>query len=65
MDKTLDGGPICTQSEIEVTTKDVNKLEEQIHKIEHEIYPLVIKQIADGKMAFKDGKVIKKWSRYS
>ena len=60
MDKTLDGGPICAQSEIEVTTKDVNKLEEQIHEIEHEIYPLVVKQIADGKMTFKDGKVIKK-----
>ena len=60
VDKTLDGGPICSQSKIEVTTKDVNNLEEQIHKIEHEIYPLVVKQIADGKIAFKDGKVIKK-----
>ena len=60
VDKTLDGGPICAQSEIKVTTKDINNLEEQIHKIEHEIYPLVVKQIADGKIAFKDGKVIKK-----
>ena len=59
VDKTLDGGPICAQSEIEVKTKDVNKLEEQIHKIEHEIYPLVVKLIADGKIVFKDGKVIK------
>jgi len=60
VDKTLDGGPICAQSEIEVTTEDVNALQEQIHKIEHEIYPLVVKQIADGKIVFKDGKVIKK-----
>ena len=60
VDKTLDGGPICAQSKMEVTTTDVNKLEEQIHKLEHEIYPLVVKQIADGKIAFKDGKVIKK-----
>ena len=60
VDKTLDGGPVCAQSEMEVTTTDVNKLEEQIHKLEHEIYPLVVKQIADGKIAFKDGKVIKK-----
>jgi len=59
VDKTLDGGPVCVQSAIEVTTKDVNKLEEQIHKIEHEIYPLVVKLIADGKIVFKDGKVIK------
>jgi len=60
VDKTLDGGPICAQLEIEVTTEDVNDLQEQIHKVEHEIYPLVVKQIADGKIAFKDGKVIKK-----
>ncbi len=60
VDKTLDGGPICAQSEIEVTTKNINELQEQIHKIEHEIYPVVVQQIADGKIAFKDGKVIKK-----
>jgi len=60
VDKTLDGGPICAQSEIEVTTKNINDLQEQIHKIEHEIYPAVVQQIADGKIAFKDGKVIKK-----
>jgi len=60
VDKTLDGGPICAQSEIEVTTKNVDDLQEQIHKIEHEIYPVVVQQIADGKIAFKDGKVIKK-----
>tara|TARA_B100000029_G_C17135000_1_gene800209 strand:- start:92 stop:697 length:606 start_codon:yes stop_codon:yes gene_type:complete len=59
VDKTLDGGPICAQSEIEVTTKNINDLQEQIHKIEHEIYPRVVQQIADGKIRFKDGKVIK------
>ena len=60
VDKTLDGGPICAQSKMEVTTKNVNNLEGQIHKIEHEIYPLVVKQIADGRIVFKEGKVIKK-----
>ena len=59
VDKTLDGGPICAQSEIEVTTKNINDLQEQIHKIEHEIYPAVVQQIADGKIGFKNGKVIK------
>ena len=59
VDKTLDGGPICAQSEIEVTTKNINDLQEQIHKIEHEIYPKVVQQIADGKIRFKEGKVIK------
>ena len=60
VDKTLDGGPICAQSEIEVTTKDIDDLQEQIHKIEHKIYPEVVQQIADGNIVFKDGKVIKK-----
>ena len=59
VDKTLDGGPICAQSEIEVTTKNINDLQEQIHKIEHEIYPRVVQQIADGKIRFTEGKVIK------
>ena len=60
VDKTLDGGPICAQSEIEVTTNNINDLQEQIHKIEHKIYPEVVQQIADGNIVFKDGKVIKK-----
>ncbi len=60
VDKTLDGGPICAQSEIEVTTKDIDDLQEQIHKIEHKIYPEVVQQIAEGNIVFKDGKVIKK-----
>ena len=60
VDKTLDGGPICSQSKIQVTTKDVNNLQKQIHEIEHKIYPQVVQQIADGKIPYKDGKVIKK-----
>ena len=59
VDKTLDGGPICVQSRMEVLTQDISDLKEQIHKIEHQIYPLVVKQIADGKITLKDGKVIK------
>ena len=44
---------------MEVLTQDISDLKEQIHKIEHQIYPLVVKQIADGKITLKDGKVIK------
>ena len=58
VDKTLDGGPICAQSEIVVKTNNINELEDQIHKIEHEIYPMVVKKIAEGKIGFKNGKVI-------
>ena len=58
MDRTLDGGPICVQSKIKVLTKDLDDLQEQIHQIEHKIYPLVVKKIAEGKIAYKDGKII-------
>ncbi len=60
VDKSLDGGPICAQSEMKVVTKDINQLKDQIHQMEHQIYPLVVQKIAEGKMAFKDGMVIKK-----
>ena len=58
VDKTLDGGPICAQSEMVVKTNNINELEDQIHKIEHAIYPMVVKKIAEGKIGFKNGKVI-------
>jgi len=59
VDKTLDGGPICAQSQMEVKTDNIKDLQNQIHQIEHEMYPLVIKQIAEGKLEFKDGEVIR------
>ena len=59
VDKTLDGGPICAQSQMEVTTDNIKDLQNQIHQIEHEMYPLVIKQIAEGKLEFKEGEVIR------
>jgi len=59
VDKTLDGGPICAQSQIEVKTDNIKDLQNQIHQIEHEMYPLVIKQIAEGKLEFKEGEVIR------
>ena len=59
VDKTLDGGPICAQSQMEVKTNNIKDLQNQIHQIEHEMYPLVIKKIAEGKLEFKDGEVIR------
>ena len=59
VDKTLDGGPICAQSQMEVKTDNIKDLKNQIHQIEHEMYPLVIKQIAEGKLEFKEGEVIR------
>ena len=59
VDKTLDGGPICAQSQMEVKTNNIRDLQNQIHQIEHEMYPLVIKKIAEGKLKFQDGEVIR------
>ena len=59
VDKTLDGGPICAQSQMEVKTDNIKDLKNQIHQIEHKMYPLVIKQIAEGKLEFKEGEVIR------
>ena len=48
VDNTLDGGPICAQSSFRVETQDINELQEEVHKLEHEIYPQVIEEIAKG-----------------
>ena len=59
VDNSLDGGPICAQSKIKIDTKDQKRLEEQIHELEYELYPEVIKNIASGKMRLYRGEVVK------
>ena len=59
VDNSLDGGPICAQSKIKIDTKDQKRLEDQIHELEYELYPEVIKNIASGKMRLYRGEVVK------
>ncbi len=59
VDNTLDGGPICAQSKMLVETEDIESLEESIHKLEYDIYPRVIYDIAHGKVSLNNGKVIR------
>ena len=59
VDNSLDGGPICAQSKIKIDTKDQKRLEDQIHELEYELYPEVIKNIASGKMRLCRGEVVK------
>jgi len=59
VDKSLDGGPVCGQSMLEVETTDAEELQNQIHKLEHKLYPHIVSLIAEGKMTFDKGKVIK------
>jgi len=44
----LDNGPIIIQGKIKIKNSDTeNTLKDRIHKIEHEIYPLAIKWLAE------------------
>ena len=47
VDESLDGGPICAQSSLEITTRSVKQLEQQIHKLEHEFCLLYTSDAAD------------------
>lgn len=47
----LDAGPIIAQEKILVAKDDTaESLKEKIHKLEHQLYPRVIKLFAEGKM---------------
>ena len=59
VDNTLDGGQICAQSSLKVETTDIDELQKAIHKLEHELYPWVINQIANKKIYLSDGEIIK------
>ena len=59
VDNTLDGGPILAQRRILVETQEIKELEAKIHELEHEIYPEVIKDIAQKQIYVLNGKVIK------
>ena len=59
VDNTLDGGPILAQTRTPVETQDIKELEAKIHELEHEIYPEVIKDIAQKQIYVLNGKVIK------
>ncbi len=56
VDESLDGGPICAQSSLKINTSSVKELENQIHEIEHEIYPKVIGWFAEGFLKLDKGK---------
>ena len=60
VDNTLDGGPICAQSSIKVTTDNIKDLQQEIHKLEHKLYPEVVSDIANKKISLSNGKVIRK-----
>ena len=57
VDVSLDGGPICAQSSLKITSRSVKQLEQQIHKLEHELYPKVVSWFGEGLLRLTEGKV--------
>ena len=54
----LDGGPIITQGALKIDpSQSETKLINQIHKIEHAVYPKVIADIAKGYISLQDDQV--------
>ena len=54
---SIDGGPICAQSSLKINTSSVVELEDQIHKLEHELYPKVINWFGEGLLKLSGDKV--------
>lgn len=51
VDEGLDTGPIIAQRPVPLTyTREPEAVETEIHRVEHQIYPEVIKLIADGRV---------------
>tara|TARA_Y100000590_G_scaffold91488_1_gene103241 strand:- start:5874 stop:6503 length:630 start_codon:yes stop_codon:yes gene_type:complete len=55
VDTTLDGGPICAQSQLLVKTKSAEKLQNQIHDLEHSLYPKVIDWFSKKRLKLVEG----------
>jgi phosphoribosylglycinamide formyltransferase-1 len=55
----LDAGPLIAQGQIKVNKDEsIERLEERIHKVEHMIYPEVIKLICDNKIYLDLGRTV-------
>jgi phosphoribosylglycinamide formyltransferase-1 len=54
----LDGGPLIAQGEIKTRAfENINHLIKRIHKIEHIIYPEIIKYICDDRISIESNQV--------
>lgn len=54
----LDSGPIVLQEAVAVSTKDTEQsLAKRIHAVEHRLYPLAVRKLAEGKLSVKGRQV--------
>ena len=55
VDTSLDGGPIILQGKFKTRKNlSIKELEDMTHKVEHKIYPIVVKWIADDLVSVKN-----------
>ncbi|MBL8579386.1 MAG: phosphoribosylglycinamide formyltransferase [Mesorhizobium sp.] len=55
----MDGGPIIAQAAVPVLTDDTEtNLAARVLKAEHELYPLALKLVAEGKVAMADSRTV-------
>lgn len=57
----LDAGPVIIQGIVPIEENDtVEKLQQRVHKIEHVVYPLAVKYLAEGGLSLKNNKLFYK-----
>lgn len=55
----VDAGPVILQGRLAITQNDTaTSLQHRIHKIEHQIYPLAAKWLAQGRLTINDDQVL-------
>ena len=58
VDEGLDSGPIIIQKAVEIDQDEsIEELEEKIHRVEHEIYPLAVKYFCEDRLKIEGRKV--------
>ena len=55
----LDAGPVILQGRLELRVNDtIETLQQRIHKIEHQLYPLAVKWFCEGRLSIQNNKVL-------
>ena len=58
VDEGLDSGPIVIQRTVDIDQDEsIEELEEKIHRVEHEIYPLAVKYFCEDRLEIEGRKV--------
>ncbi len=58
VDEGLDSGPIIIQKAVDINQDEsMEELEEKIHRVEHEIYPLAVKYFCEDRLKIEGRKV--------